>query len=439
MKIKTFFKSILISALFAPIIPASAASNSISISCPSSAPINSTATCTISGYSSDAISGISANLSTNNLQITNFAVDSAWYGDANDGQIVITTDSNKTGSFVIGTATIQPTVVDTFGTISISNIIFSNGSFVEFSVSGTSASISTTTAAPQPEQPEDSEQSEDDESGSIDQSALKSLTISGYDIDFLSDQYTYTIYIQEEISSLDIMATPLNESAIITINGNKDLKDGSIIKITVEAEESESIYRIKIASTTPPTTSTTENTSFDSSILIIIICGCIIVVTIIIAFFLFRKKKPTTRPNIPVVQSTPRPTENPFINNQRGQEKQPLPDLDSIVDQPTLPANPPLSPSTQPTQQSSNPLINKPLENPEPQRPNPFLQPKEPELPKPQSNPFIKPISEQPKQSERPQPKFDPNQAIYLDKLPFEQPKAPLENQKSTKPIIFES
>lgn len=67
---------------------------------------------------------------------------------------------------------------------------------------------------------------------------LKSLEIENYKIKFDKNTLTYEIKIKDE-ETLNIIALPEDENANITIKGNKELKNKSIIKITVSAENGE--------------------------------------------------------------------------------------------------------------------------------------------------------------------------------------------------------
>lgn len=76
---------------------------------------------------------------------------------------------------------------------------------------------------------------------------IKSLLIHGYKMSFNKRVKKYTLEVKNNTKSLKI--TPLLESdtASYTIEGNKDLKDGSTIKIIVTAEnESKTIYQITV-------------------------------------------------------------------------------------------------------------------------------------------------------------------------------------------------
>ena len=68
-------------------------------------------------------------------------------------------------------------------------------------------------------------------------SLLKSLTIKGYDIKFKQDVTSYDLTLPKDVEELEITYEVEDENAIVEIEGNKDLIDGSIIKVNVKAED----------------------------------------------------------------------------------------------------------------------------------------------------------------------------------------------------------
>ena len=79
-----------------------------------------------------------------------------------------------------------------------------------------------------------------------DNTKLKSLVISGYDLDFNSNVYEYTLKIKNT-NRLYITATPEDKTSVVKISGNTSLKNGSVITITVTSEDTtEKVYKINI-------------------------------------------------------------------------------------------------------------------------------------------------------------------------------------------------
>ena len=78
---------------------------------------------------------------------------------------------------------------------------------------------------------------------------LEKIEIEGFNLypSFKSNIYNYNLNIHEEISNLNITATPLNEKAKVEIEGNENLKEGeNIIKINVTAVNEETVRTYKI-------------------------------------------------------------------------------------------------------------------------------------------------------------------------------------------------
>ena len=68
-------------------------------------------------------------------------------------------------------------------------------------------------------------------------SLLSDLSIEGYKIKFDAKNTSYKVSIKEGIKSLVIYATPADNRATVSIEGNEDLHNGSEIKVRVTAED----------------------------------------------------------------------------------------------------------------------------------------------------------------------------------------------------------
>lgn len=76
---------------------------------------------------------------------------------------------------------------------------------------------------------------------------LKSIKVAGYKIDFDSSSKTFYLKIKPSDTELDISVKAADKAAVVKINGNEELEDGSIIKIVVTApDNTKSTYRIII-------------------------------------------------------------------------------------------------------------------------------------------------------------------------------------------------
>lgn len=77
-------------------------------------------------------------------------------------------------------------------------------------------------------------------------SKLRSLTIKDCNINFSSSVYDYTIEIGNE-DRLNITYTTADSKSDVTVTGNENLENGSIIKVTVVAEDgTTTIYKINV-------------------------------------------------------------------------------------------------------------------------------------------------------------------------------------------------
>lgn len=76
---------------------------------------------------------------------------------------------------------------------------------------------------------------------------LKSLSFSNGKIDFEPETYEYNMTVDSIVSSISVNAVPEDENSKIDIVGNKEIKDGSEIVITVTGTDStKSVYKVSI-------------------------------------------------------------------------------------------------------------------------------------------------------------------------------------------------
>ena len=116
-------------------------------------------------------------------------------------------------------------------------------------------------------------------------SFLKKLEVKGYDLDFNYHTLEYTLKIGEE-QELEIIAEPDHNKAKALITGNKNLVNGSVIKIKVTAEDgSESTYQITIEK---------EKKKFNFLLLLPIVGGVLLIGGIAFAIVANKKKKKKT-------------------------------------------------------------------------------------------------------------------------------------------------
>lgn len=81
---------------------------------------------------------------------------------------------------------------------------------------------------------------------------LSSLTIKEYkDFEFKSDKFNYVIKVKNNVNKLTLDYTLSDENAMAKVEGNKDLKDGSKVKITVTAQDgTKKVYTLEISKET---------------------------------------------------------------------------------------------------------------------------------------------------------------------------------------------
>lgn len=114
-----------------------ALSGSVRFDCPNTTiPNGESITCTLVGTADEEVSGISAKLvEGDSLELSECDSDSSWQGDANNGKIVLYTDTGKSGSFTIATFTINP--IDEKaekGVVRVEDITFVGSDFQEVSI-----------------------------------------------------------------------------------------------------------------------------------------------------------------------------------------------------------------------------------------------------------------------------------------------------------------
>ena len=109
---------------------------------------------------------------------------------------------------------------------------------------------------------------------------IKRIKVRGYNFKFNKNSKTFYLNIDKEDTELDITVTLNDKNASYEIEGNENLKDGSVIRIIVTAEDNSSdTYRIII----------TKNDTNYTPIIIGVIA--LIVIIAIIVFIIIKKKK----------------------------------------------------------------------------------------------------------------------------------------------------
>lgn len=262
MRKKYIFIGIIFGLLFP--ISVSALSGSASISCNStSIEVGSSTSCTLYGYSNEGVSAVAASLTAGgSISISSINTSSNWQGNGSDGNIQLYTDSNMSGSFGIVSFTVTGNSVGS-GTINVGGIRFSDASFNENGISGTSLSITvnekyvpkpdptpttpSTVTTPSNNSGSNSNNNVTDNKKSNDAS-LKSLVIKGINFEFSKDKLEYDVEVSNNVDKLDITAEVNNDKAKVTIPSDLSLKVGNnSFTIVVEAEDgTKSEYKINV-------------------------------------------------------------------------------------------------------------------------------------------------------------------------------------------------
>lgn len=259
-------KCILIGIIFGLLFPisVSALSGSASISCNSTSfEVGSSTSCTLYGYSNEEVSAVAASLTAGgSISISSINTSSNWQGNGSDGNIQLYTDSNMSGSFGIVSFTVTGNSVGS-GIINVGGIRFSDASFNENGISGTSLSITvnekyvpkpdptpttpSTVTTPSSNSGSNSNNNVTDNKKSNDAS-LKSLVIKGVNFEFSKDKLEYDVEVSNNVDKLDITAEVNNDKAKVTIPSDLSLKVGNnSFTIVVEAEDgTKSEYKINV-------------------------------------------------------------------------------------------------------------------------------------------------------------------------------------------------
>lgn len=109
---------------------------------------------------------------------------------------------------------------------------------------------------------------------------ISSLKVSGYKLNFDGNSKTYHLKIDKDDNKLNIKVDLEDETASYEIEGNSNLKNGSVVKIVVTAENNEfDTYRIIISKEQKP------------NYIIYVVIGASVLVIILLIIFMIRKKK----------------------------------------------------------------------------------------------------------------------------------------------------
>ena len=159
-------------------------------------------------------------ISSSNTSVATVSIASTWVDNANMDSAIVVKGVSK------GTATITVTPVDVSDT--------------EYNLITAPKSITITVKEENNTNNNTNNNSKIEEEDALVKSSdakLKSLKITGEDIDFNANTTKYFLNVSNEVTSLKIKAVPNDSKATVKISGNKDFKVGeNVIKIKVTAE-----------------------------------------------------------------------------------------------------------------------------------------------------------------------------------------------------------
>lgn len=124
---------------------------------------------------------------------------------------------------------------------------------------------------------------------------LKSLVLTGYNIDFNSTVTSYELTVKYNVSNIEVKATPSDENAKFVITGNSDIVNGSVIKVDVQAEDGTLMsYKINI----------TKQNFFQTYKTYFLIGAGVVLLILLILVIIDRKKKVKKVPKTTVVKKS---------------------------------------------------------------------------------------------------------------------------------------
>ena len=222
------------------IFPCFVWADSIELSCPSSIVKNKNFECSILGNTTDGVTDVSLNVKLEDgLSVVSFNNGENFNGQIKDNVIALYGKKEVVGEFTIGKIELKYNEDIDFS-IGLFEVIFFND-LKKSEVSSVYKKIIVLK-----DNESQSSVVTSDDSQVDDDIYLSDLIIEGYDIEFSSSVYTYTVNITTE-SKLDIKPV-VEDKFTYQIVGNENLNDGSIVYIQVINKETEDtkIYSIKI-------------------------------------------------------------------------------------------------------------------------------------------------------------------------------------------------
>ncbi len=232
-------------AIFLP-LNVKALSATVSISC-KTLNVGKTATCTISGNTKGKVSAVAATLSVSgNASFSSFANGSGWSGGIDGSNIDIYTDTDKMGTFTIGTVTIKGNKAGD-AKVSLTNIRVYAGAdenYGEFSVSNATKSISvkepetkaTTTKKPT-STTRDINSTTSATTTTTQAIPLEPTSVTVDDFPVTIENGTYYVTVNADTESVNVEATA-PEGVVIVGTGKRTLANGkNLVELVLRNEQ----------------------------------------------------------------------------------------------------------------------------------------------------------------------------------------------------------
>lgn len=233
-----------------------AISGNVSLTCPKELEINKVYTCTLKGFSSEEVAALSLKIaSSSNILISNVKTSNTWQGNGDNGNVILYTDNNKKGNFDIATFNIKLLNSEP-SSVNINNVKFTDASFVQGSVSGTtmnfvvkkvttttkqttttSKTTNKTTYTTASKTNVNTSTKKETENKKESNTLLKSLNISNVSIDFNKNKTNYNLKVSNDINEVNIEAIPESDKSKVIYTKNVKLNIGEnkiIIKVIAE-------------------------------------------------------------------------------------------------------------------------------------------------------------------------------------------------------------
>ncbi|MBP5679064.1 MAG: cadherin-like beta sandwich domain-containing protein [Bacilli bacterium] len=193
---------------------------------------------------------------------------------------------------------------------------------------------------------------------------IKKIEIEGYDLYFSPEQFSYRLKVNKNTKELEMKITPDYAKTKYTVEGNKKLKDGSIIKVKTTAEDGKTTrtYTIEIEK---------ESSPFIS---ILITIGIISVLLGLGVFFFMKKGKKETEPK-PVEEKTKEEPPKEVSVEETPKKEEPVEEevTEEIKEESPIEEKPPIEEETVPETEPETEQI---PSTPEPEE----IEEKEPEI-----------------------------------------------------------